>query len=77
MLSPLSPWQELALLILGLLALCYAFLFRVWQTQALVADGVFALALAALVLVVAVPSPFDLVGARLVALSPLPRRAPD
>lgn len=70
--SPLSLWQELALLSLGLLALCYALLFRVWQTQALVADGVFALAIAALVLVVAVPSSFDLAGVRLVEWSPLP-----
>ena len=70
--SPLSLWQELALLILGLLALCYALLFRIWQTQALVADGVFALAIAALVLVVAVPSSFDLAGVRLVEGSPLP-----
>ncbi|MGB0620221.1 MAG: hypothetical protein ACPGVZ_12230 [Myxococcota bacterium] len=70
--SPLSLWQELALLILGLLAVCYALLFRIWQTQALVADGVFALAIAALVLVIAVPSSFDLAGVRLVEWSPLP-----
>ncbi|MBB83296.1 MAG: hypothetical protein CL931_05730 [Deltaproteobacteria bacterium] len=70
--SSLSLWQEIALLILGLLALCYALLFRIWQTQALVADGVFVLAITALVLVVAVPSSFDLAGERLVEWSPLP-----
>ena len=75
--SPLSLWQELALLILGLLALCYVLLFRIWQTQALVADGVFVLAITALVLVVAVPSSFDLAGVRLVEWSPLPRRTPE
>ncbi|MEM9177490.1 MAG: hypothetical protein AAGC67_19920 [Myxococcota bacterium] len=74
--SPLSlsfsPWQEAALVGLGLISLCYAVVFRVWSAEALSADAVFALAVAALVTAVAIPSVFDAAGARIVEWSPLP-----
>ena len=71
--SPLSLWQELALLALGTLSLSYALLFRVWHAQALVADGVFALAVAILFCAIATPTLFEGAGARIVAWSPLPQ----
>ncbi len=70
--TPLAPWQELALVALSLLSLFYLVAFRVWSGNALVADGVFGLAIAALVTTVAMPSVFDVAGARVVEWSPLP-----
>ncbi len=71
--SPLSFWQEFALVALGVVSFFYALVFRVWSGNGLAADGVFALAIAALVTVVSVPSAFDTAGAHVVEWSPLPK----
>lgn len=70
--SPLSLWQEFALVGLAVVSFFYAGVFRVWSGRGIGADGVFALAIAALVTVVTVPSVFDTAGARIVEWSPLP-----
>lgn len=69
---PLSLWQEFALAALGTLSLLYVLVFRVWTAEALGADLVFALAVAAAVATVAVPSLFDAGARQVVAFSPLP-----
>ena len=70
--SPLSLWQEFALVGLAVVSFFYALVFRVWSGRGLAADAVFALAIAALVTVVIVPSVFDTAGAHIVEWSPLP-----
>jgi hypothetical protein len=70
--SPLSLWQEFALVGLAVVSFFHALVFRVWSGRGIGADGVFALAIAALVTVVTVPSVFDTAGARIVEWSPLP-----
>lgn len=69
---PLSLWQEFALAALGTLTLLYVLVFRVWTAEALAADLVFGLAVAAAVATVAVPSLFDAGARQVVAWSPLP-----
>lgn len=70
--SPLSLWQEFALVALAVVSFFYAGVFRVWSSRGLGADSVFAVAIAALVTVVTVPSAFDEAGAHIVEWSPLP-----
>lgn len=71
--SPLSLWQEFALIALSLIALSYAVLFRFWSFEALAPDATFAVALGLLVAAIAFPTIFDAAGARIVEWSPLPR----
>ncbi len=70
--SPWSLWQEFALAALGTLSLLYVLVFRVWTAEALGADGVFVLAVAAAVATVAAPGLFDTGARQVVAWSPLP-----
>ena len=70
--SPLTLWQEFALVALTVVSFLYAGVFRVWSGRGLGADSVFAVAIAALVTVVTVPSVFDKAGAQIVEWSPLP-----
>jgi hypothetical protein len=68
----LAIWQELLLLVLGLLSLVYVFYFKIWVALATGSDLIFAAALALAVASVAVPILFDRASTTLVDRSSLP-----